>query len=301
MGVTACQQQTCPGRESDFRDLHLRAFTLIELLVVIAIIAILAALILPALGRANAKGKATYCHNDIRQVVLALHIYAGDHDDALPPNMGPDGISQTVARGEYQNWVNNVMSWELDSDNTNTTLLTIGGLGPYVGGVAKVFKCPSDTALSKVQRDAGWTERVRSISMNAMLGDAAEFMKSAVNTNNPSYRQFLRLGEVAEPSRIFAFIEEHPDSINDGYFLNRFDTDKWNDLPASYHNGGANMAYVDGHVEWHRWRFGSTKPPPQPDAAGLPKTIPKGERGDFYWVLSQTSVRVDAEAADEKY
>ena len=179
------------------------------------------------------------------------------------------GIHDTVAKGEYKNWVNNVMSWALDSDNTNTTLLTTGGLGPYVSGVGKIYKCPSDTALSKAQRDAGWTERVRSVSMNAMLGDAGEFMNSAVNTNNPHYKQYLRLGDVADPSTIFSFIEEHPDSIDDGYFLNRFYSSKWNDLPASYHAGGANLAYVDGHAEWRRWRFASTKPAPVPFAAAL--------------------------------
>jgi prepilin-type processing-associated H-X9-DG protein len=188
------------------------------------------------------------------------------------------------------------MSWELDSDNTNTFLLRIGGLGPYVGGVVKVFKCPSDRVLSSVQKQAGWTERVRSYSMNAMLGDAEEFMLENVNTNNPSYRQFLRLGDIPEPSRIFALVEEHPDSINDGYFLNKFYTQEWIDLPASYHNGTANFAYADGHAEARRWRFGSTMPPPRPDAAELPITVPPNETGDLYWVLSRTSVHGPVES-----
>ena len=266
------------------------AFTLIELLVVIAIIAILAALLLPALNNAKEKGKSIPCFNNQRQLGLALHVYAGDHDDELPPNMGDVGIPETVAQGEYRNWVNDVMSWNLDSDNTNTALLVTGGLGPYVDGVGKVYKCPEDTALSKVQRDAGWTARVRSVSMNAMLGDAGEFMSTGVNTNNPNYKQFLRLGDVPDPSRIFSFIEEQPDSINDGYFLNRFYSYQWIDLPASYHNGGANVVFVDGHAEWHQWKFASTKPPPLPDAANLPLPIPYAQREDFYWVLSQTSV-----------
>jgi prepilin-type N-terminal cleavage/methylation domain-containing protein/prepilin-type processing-associated H-X9-DG protein len=296
MNLIGFQEQHVSGAKPASARAPSRAFTLIELLVVTAIIAILAALLMPVLGNAKARGASTFCLNNLRQLGLALHLYAGDHDDALPYNMGADGIHETVARREYANWANDVMSWELDPENTNATLLTVGGLGPYCGGVAKVFKCPSDTVLSVKQREAGWTERVRSISMNAMLGNAGEFMKNAVNTNNPGYKQFLHLSDVPEPARIFAFIEEHPDSINDGYFLNRFYSGHWHDLPASYHNGGANLAYVDGHVELHYWRFATTKPPAKPDAAGLPMVIPseeRGKRGDFSWVMSQTSVHAE--------
>src|ERR1043166_5630308 len=181
MKLIGFQQRHISRVRSAQRSTRSRAFTLVELLVVIAVIAILAALLLPALCDARARGTSTYCLNNIRQLGLALHLYAGDHDDALPYNMGTDGIHQTVARQEYLNWANDVMSWELDAENTNTMLLAIGGLGPYCGGVAKVFKCPSDTALSVIQKKADWTERVRSISMNAMLGNAGEFMKDAVN------------------------------------------------------------------------------------------------------------------------
>jgi prepilin-type processing-associated H-X9-DG protein/prepilin-type N-terminal cleavage/methylation domain-containing protein len=299
MKLIGFQQRHVSGAKPVPRRTPFRAFTIVELLVVIAIIAILAALLFPALGNAKGRGASTLCRNNIRQLGLALHLYAGDHDDALPYNMGPDGIHETVARREYLNWANDVMNWELDSENTNTMLLAVGGLGPYCGGVAKVFKCPSDTALSAPQREAGWTERVRSVSMNAMLGNAGEFMKHEVNTNNPGYRQFLRLSDVPNPAGIFAFIDEHPDSIDDGYFLNRFYSDRWHDLPASYHNGGANLAYVDGHAEVHYWRFGTTKPPARPDAARLPLLIPENERGklgDFSWVMSQTSVHAEERA-----
>ena len=301
MRVAATQPKELAGAQPIVRRAGLHAFTIPELLITIALIFLLASILLPALTRAKEQGKSTICVSNLRQLGLALHIYAGDHDDMLPYNMGRDGIDRTVASGELRNWANNVMSWELDSYNTNTMLLAKGGLGPYVGGVVKVFKCPSDTALSKVQRDAGWNERVRTVSMNAMLGNAGEFMMDGVNTNNPTYRQFMRLGEVPEPSRIFAFIEEHPDSINDGYFLNRFYSDRWIDLPASFHNGGAALAYADGHAELHYWRFGHTKPPPRPDAAGLPLIIPSGQRGDYYWVMSQTSVHADEPAVASSY
>jgi prepilin-type N-terminal cleavage/methylation domain-containing protein/prepilin-type processing-associated H-X9-DG protein len=267
-----------------------QAFTLIELLVVIAIIAILASLLLPALAKAKSRGQRTVCLNNLRQVGFALHLYTLDHEDALPYNMGADGTRRTVAAGTLLNWANNVMSWELDSDNTNTALLAAGGIGPYLGGVASVFRCPADTVLSTAQREAGWTSRVRSISMNAMLGNAGEFLTGAVNTNNPNYQQFFRMSDIPEPSRIFALIEEHPDSINDGYFINKFYSSEWLDLPASWHDNGSNLSFADGHAEYHQWRLASTRPPSRPDAAQLPIELPSAERGDFYWLLWRTSV-----------
>jgi len=266
------------------------AFTLIELLVVIAIIAILSSLALPPLSRAKVRGQSTYCLNNLRQLGLAMHLYAGDHEDALPYNMGAEGTRRTVASGQYRNWVNNVMTWELDADNTNTLLLAAGGLGPFLSGGMSVFRCPSDNVLSAVQRSAGWSSRVRSVSMNAMLGNAGEFLAGTVNTNNPGYRQFFYLSGVPQPSQIFAFVEEHPDSINDGYFINRFYAGEWMDLPASFHNGGANFAFADGHSEFRAWRSPSTKPPSRPDAAQLPKWVSPEERADLDWVLSRTSV-----------
>jgi prepilin-type processing-associated H-X9-DG protein len=268
---------------------------LIELLVVIAIIAILASILLPSLARAKARGHATSCLNNLRQLGLMLHLYAGDNDDRLPYNMGKVGIRSTVAAQEYLNWVNDIMSWELDSDNTNTMLLAAGGIGPYCSGATRIFKCPSDNVLSDRQRQAGWTERVRSVSLNAMLGNAGEFLQGSVNTNNPDYQQFLLMSGVTEPSEIFAFVEEHPHSITDGYFLNRFDAHEWDHLPASYHRGGANFTFVDGHSEFHRWRVASTMPPSRPDVVDWPLPVPPGERADLYWVLWRTSVELSEE------
>ncbi|MBI4658891.1 MAG: DUF1559 domain-containing protein [Verrucomicrobia bacterium] len=266
-----------------------RGFTLVELFVVIAIIGLLAGLILPALAKAKHKARSTLCLNNHRQLGLALQLYADDHRDSLPYNYGSDGIRQTIATERYLNWVNNVMSWELDPENTNTALVSAGGLGPYCARLAGLFKCPSDGVLSEIQKKAGWKSRVRSVSLNAMMGYAGAFMSGSINTNNPRYRQFFKLSEVRPPSEIFTFLDEHPDSINDGYFLNRIDQLEWIDLPASYHEGAATLSFADGHIERHRWLFARTKPPARPDAAMLPLPIPESERADFDWLAARTT------------
>ena len=122
-----------------------------------------------------------------------------------------------------------------------------------------------------------------------MVGDVGPSLQSGVNVNNPGYRQYVKLGEFETPSGTFVFIDEHPDSINDGYFLNRDDSYRWNDLPASWHRGGANLTFADGHSEFRHWRFASTRPPARPDAAQLPFAIPPAEQGDFDWLMAHTS------------
>ena len=265
------------------------AFTLTELLVVMAIIAVLFSLMMPTLAKAKMRANQIACFNNVKQLHLAWLLYAHDNNDRLVYNLGGTEIKQILGRNQSYNWANSVLSWELDPDNTNTTLNTQAALGPYGASAARVFRCPSDRVVSKLQRKAGWTERSRSISMNAMVGDAGQFTLTGINVNNPTYRQFLKLGEVDSAPEIFVFIEEHPDSINDGYFLNKAYESEWIDLPASYHHGAANLSFVDGHVESHRWLSSGTKRPARPDGAGLPLRIRKPDAADFNWLIERMS------------
>jgi prepilin-type N-terminal cleavage/methylation domain-containing protein/prepilin-type processing-associated H-X9-DG protein len=262
------------------------AFTLIELLVVIAIIAILSAILLPALSLAKGRAQAILCLNNTKQLTLGWQMYADDFEGRLPYNLGMAGSSFRTPL----NWVNNVMSWGLDSDNTNTATLTGAGLGPFVSQATAIYRCPSDHVVSAAQSAAGWDGRIRSYSMNAMVGNAGDFSTNGFNINNPDYVQFFKITQIPQPTEIFVFLDEHPDSINDGYFLERDYYPEWHDLPASYHNGSAAFSFADGHSSLHRWTQSATCRPPLPDTANLPIPVSSNVKDDLEWVLGHMSV-----------
>ena len=263
-----------------------KGFTLIELLVVIAIIAILSAILLPALSLAKGRAQAILCLNNTKQLTLGWQLYANDFESRLPYNLGMAGSSFRTPL----NWVNNVMTWGLDPDNTNTATLTEASLGPFVSQATAIYRCPSDHVVSAAQSAAGWDGRIRSYSMNAMVGDAGDFSTNGFNINNPEYTQFFKITQIPQPTEIFVFLDEHPDSINDGYFLERDYYSEWHDLPASYHNGATAFSFADGHSALHRWTQPGTCRPPLPDVANLPISVPSSGNQDLEWVLGHMSV-----------
>ncbi len=248
-----------------------RAFTLIELLVVIAIIALLAALLLPALARSRAKAEAVTCANNQRQLYLAWNLYAEENADWLVNN---HGTVETLAH--RQSWANNVEDWLASDDNTNLVYLTDSKLGPYANRSAAIYKCPSD------REPAPNGPRIRSMSMNAMVGNTGQ----ETNRFNPNYIQFHKLADLTAPASTFVFIDEHADTLNDGFFVNRLDDYLWGNLPASYHNGAANLAFADGHLETHRWRVaGTVRPVLKTRIDKFPASPPT----DFDWLKARTS------------
>jgi prepilin-type N-terminal cleavage/methylation domain-containing protein len=209
----AWQEKTCP------------AFTLIELLVVIAIIALLGSMLLPALARSKAKAQGVQCLNNTKQLMMAWRVYADDHQDRVANNFGVQSTQDTITRKTFVNWVNNVMDWSPTDTwgNFNPDLVKNGVIAPYLGKNLGVYKCPADTYASPQQRAIGYNTRTRSLSMNAFFGayseNTADSWASGKNRWFTSYTQWLKLSSVSRPAQFWVTLDEHPDSLNDGYFL----------------------------------------------------------------------------------
>jgi prepilin-type N-terminal cleavage/methylation domain-containing protein/prepilin-type processing-associated H-X9-DG protein len=249
-------------------------FTLIELLVVIAIIAILAALLLPALSKAKIKAQITYCMNNERQMTLSWMMYADDNGQNLVPNVG-DGQGAPYYDPNNDWCYGNVSALP---DETNTVYLMSSLLGPYTKSLG-VYKCPSDPG-----NPAG-TPRVRSISMNG-------FMNGKGGGTVAGFKNFVKLGDINQPAQWFVFLDEKPLSINDEYFEVKMAqvtlaSVVMNDWPSQVHGGGCGFGFADGHSEVHKWKGDSMR---SPDTVGsITFARPSADFNDGFWLVSHTT------------
>jgi prepilin-type N-terminal cleavage/methylation domain-containing protein/prepilin-type processing-associated H-X9-DG protein len=288
------QERTQAGPDAGGKRPGPFAFTLIELLVVIAIIAILAALLLPALSKAKEQAQGVKCLANQKQLTLAWKMYTDDNHGVFPPNPDEADVSAGQSFGQYNGWCEGILSWQPDNmDNTNTVYLSKGLLGSYCGRQTAIFKCPADTFNCRM---FGQTmPRVRSVSMSAFIGQIGVLAQTGQSDWVPGWRAFTREAQLGNPSpsMLWLFVDEHPDSINDGFLVTDVEYPRFGDGPADYHNGACGFGFVDGHAEIHKWLQQQYWPPVHAAASWkFPGISEPGTGSDVQWIVPRTTAHL---------
>ena len=246
MLVRRFKPDLCPDRaQSPARE---GGFTLIELLVVIAIIAILAAMLLPALAKVKAKATATHCMANLKQLQSAWAMYADENNDFIVGNHWTD---QAAHVPNVANWISGWLDPRQANNTDNTNIIYLldpkyAALGPYTGTPA-VYRCMASKV--KAKEGGAYYPVVRTVSMSVWMG-------YRTLPWNPDYETFRKKSDIKimSPSDALVFVDERDDSIDDGEFALDMVANQIVNFPAAYHGGSGGVTFADGHAEIHRWR-----------------------------------------------
>jgi prepilin-type N-terminal cleavage/methylation domain-containing protein/prepilin-type processing-associated H-X9-DG protein len=260
-------------------------FTLIELLVVIAVIAVLVGMLFPALGAAKSSSRSAVCQGNLKQLQFAWMSYSDDNRGQMVPNEEgrPFGFWEGVRN-----------SWVLGNAQRDATLDNIerGTLYSHIGD-AGVYRCPSD--YSNVVDHQG-LRRFRSYVLN---GELNYWIIADTQYGLPILQAFHNVSQLSRPVRTYGFIDVTAETIDSGIFglpgpastteeelkrnLIKLDRHRWLQLPGERHSGGANLSFLDGHVERHKWRW----PGKEPISAFGHRPVNDQDLQDMRWLVQR--------------
>jgi prepilin-type N-terminal cleavage/methylation domain-containing protein/prepilin-type processing-associated H-X9-DG protein len=265
-------------------DRRRSGFTLIELLVVIAIIAILAAMLLPALSKSKTKAQGIQCMNNGRQLMLCWRLYSDDNNGGLVASLGQNKAATFDGRPVWM--LGDFTDGNLQEEYDPTVDVEKGPLWSY-GKAPSMYKCPADPTTVTVAGVA--YPRVRSISMSQVF-DFGEWLPA----NPGPWRTYGKMSDIVNPVQTFVFVDENPTYMNDGAFATKCSGYPGSgtsgpeivDIPATYHNKAAGLSFADGHSEIHKW-YGHIILTASTDTSVTPGT---GDWTDFCYLALNTTV-----------
>jgi type II secretory pathway pseudopilin PulG len=262
---------------------------LIELLVVIAIIAILAAMLLPALSKAKQKAQAISCMNNLKQLTLAWVMYNGDNNGKLPPNLEENEqvlipTDPRILPGGI--WIQWCPGWLKTYNQYETNLIEAGLIYPYVNSMS-VYKCPADNSV--LSFGGVPFPKARSYSMNCWLSPLPGKDAATLFGGSPCLI-FNKESDITQPgpSLTFVLIDENAISIDDGYFAcSPGKPNYWINISATRHGNAGCLSFADGHSEIKHYTDKYVLNPPTASGSSFDSDP---NSGDSAWLEQRESV-----------